>query len=183
MKSLNQSLGQSGASLIEVLVALLIISIGLLGIAKTQALSLSNTKTAGSRSIASIHAASMASAMYANKFYWGGGLAPASVSVIGSITDPSATDISDSTLNSKNADCVTNSCDPAQIAAYDMRYWGSYLAQQLPAGVGSVACTTTVGVVSCSIQVQWAETYISLSESTRGTQQAATQTLTLLVQP
>lgn len=183
MKTIKQHLVQSGASLIEVLVSLLIISVGLLGIAKTQALSLGNTKTASSRSIASIHAASMASAMYANKFYWGGGLAPTSVSVIGSITNPTSTAISDSTLNGKTADCVSVSCDPAQMAAYDLRYWGSYLAQQLPSGVGTVACTTTVGVVSCTIQVQWAETYISISESSRGTQQTATQTLTLLVQP
>ena len=57
----------TGFSLIEVLVALMVISVGLLGIAKMQALSQSNTQTSGSRAIASILSASLASAMHANK--------------------------------------------------------------------------------------------------------------------
>ena len=181
MKTINQTSVQAGASLLEVLVALLIISVGLLGIAKTQALSLSNTKTASSRSIASIHAASMASAMHANKFYWAGGLAPALVNVTGSAGDPAATTVSDATLSGKSTNCLSASCLPVEIAAYDLRFWGSAMAQQLPAGAGSVACTTTVGLVSCTIQVQWKEMYIGLNQSTNG--QTATQTLTLLVQP
>ena len=183
MKLNNQTTVQAGASLLEVLVALLIISVGLLGIAKTQALSLGNTKTASSRSIAAIQAASMASAMHANKFYWAGGLAPAIVSITGSTGGPSASTVSDATLSGKSTDCLSASCDPSEMAAYDLRFWGSYMAQQLPAGAGSVQCTTIVDLVNCTIQVQWTEKYISLNQSTNGAQQTATQILTLLVQP
>src|SRR6201987_2468405 len=61
-----------GFSLVEVLVAVVVICTGLLGIAKLQALSLSNTSTARLRSLAALEAASLASAMHSNRQYWAG---------------------------------------------------------------------------------------------------------------
>jgi len=174
---------QSGSSLIEVLVALLVISVGLLGIAKTQALSLGNTKTASSRSVASIHAASLASAMHANKSYWAAGLAPATVTVTGAASSPDDTVISDSTLAGYTTDCVAGSCTPVEMAAYDLRHWGRDMALHLPAAKGTVACSMQVGAVNCTVQVEWAETYISIVAAASSAQQTATQTYTLLVQP
>ncbi len=174
---------ENGSSLLEVLVALLLISVGLLGIAKTQALSIGNTKTARSRSIASIHAASLASAMHSNTSYWAAGLAPAKVTVAGVAAAPTNTVISDATLNGNTTDCVSNSCTPVQMAAYDLRQWGSDIAQQLPSSQGTVACSMQVGAINCTVQIQWAETYISLLSVASGSKQSATQTYTLLVQP
>src|SRR5579862_6704677 len=59
-----------GFSLIEVLVALIIIGVGMLGIAKIQALAYASTGTAAARSIAAIEASSLAAAMRANRDYW-----------------------------------------------------------------------------------------------------------------
>src|ERR1700756_1191655 len=70
-----------GFSLIEVMVALIIISVGLLGIAKMQALALASTGTARLRALASIEAASLASIMHSDRAYWAAG--PASVTVTG----------------------------------------------------------------------------------------------------
>lgn len=177
MTSAPFSSRQSGFSLIEVMVALLIISIGLLGVAKMQALAIGNTKTASSRSIAAIHAASLSSAMHANKAYWAAGLAPSSVQVNGTV-------LTDSTLGGQATDCVSSSCTAVQMAGYDLKSWGTAL-QQLPSGAGGVTCSTAVGLpIVCSVTVSWAEKYIGLNQATLTTsQQTSTQSLVLLVQP
>src|SRR5579871_1202658 len=59
-----------GFSVLEVMVALIIISVGLLGIAKMQALAIASTTTSRTRSIAALEAASLASAMRADRAYW-----------------------------------------------------------------------------------------------------------------
>ncbi|MGC1459686.1 MAG: prepilin-type N-terminal cleavage/methylation domain-containing protein, partial [Steroidobacteraceae bacterium] len=51
---------QRGFSLIEVMVAVIIIAVGMLGIAKMQALGLSTTESSGVRSLVAIEAASLA---------------------------------------------------------------------------------------------------------------------------
>jgi len=68
MKQLRSDI--QGFSLIEVLVALVIIGVGMLGIAKIQALAYSSTATASLRSLAAIEASSLAAAMRANQNYW-----------------------------------------------------------------------------------------------------------------
>jgi len=70
MKRVSANAGARGFSLIEVMVAVIVICVGMLGIAKMQALSLSNTTTARLRSLAAIEAASLASAMHSNRQYW-----------------------------------------------------------------------------------------------------------------
>ena len=47
---------RAGVALIEVMISLLIVSVGLLGIAKMHALAIGNTQVAGSRALASIYA-------------------------------------------------------------------------------------------------------------------------------
>ena len=61
-----------GVSLLEVLIALVVISIGLLGIAKMQALAIASTRVSSMRSLISIEASSLASAIHANRLYWTG---------------------------------------------------------------------------------------------------------------
>src|ERR1700733_15964795 len=70
MKPLRVPVTTRGFSLIEVMVAILIISIGLLGVAKMQALSLSNTGNSRLRALAAVEAGSIASMMQADRGYW-----------------------------------------------------------------------------------------------------------------
>jgi len=65
-----------GFSLVEVMVAVVVICVGLLGIAKMQALALSNTTTSRLRALAAIEAAGLASAMHSNREYWSGATPP-----------------------------------------------------------------------------------------------------------
>ena len=88
-----------GFTLVEVLVALLIISIGLLGIAKMQALALSNTNGGRLRALAAIEADSLNTTMTTERNYWGTFTTAQSITVTGANGSSTVTSTSDSTLN------------------------------------------------------------------------------------
>ena len=178
-----------GYALIEVMISLVIVSVGLLGIAKMFALALGNTQVSGSRALAAIYAGSLSSAMHANRAFWQKGLAPASVTV--TVTPTTTASLSDSTLNSQTALCsydATKSpnpyCNPAELASADLKTWGNSL-KPLPGGTGQVNCTTVTSVpITCTITITWNEKYAGLNTSTLdASQQRATKTLTTVVQP
>jgi type IV pilus assembly protein PilV len=168
----------AGFSLVEVMVALVVVSIGLLGLAKMETLGLSAT-TASSRSIAAIEASGMAAAMHANPGYWASGSAPATTVVAAS------NNFSGSTA------CLTpgtNSCTPQQMANYDMEQWAVSLQAVLPGYYATIACTTTLNIpVTCTIQIQWSENGVAVNsqQTNIGTLAGTvtTPTYTLFVQP
>lgn len=173
----------TGFSLVEVMVALVVVSIGLLGLAKMESLALSSTSVAGSRSIAAIQASSLAAAMHANPGYWAAGVAPASTSIsyIGgvlTITDPGLAAASSCLV------AGATSCVPAAMAAYDVQQWAAAVKSVLPGYLATVTCTTTVGIaVTCNIQIQWSEN--AVAGNTQQTNMAGLNqpTYTLFVQP
>jgi type IV pilus assembly protein PilV len=137
-----------GFSLIEVLVALAIITAGLLGIAGMQALAIGGTQTSRTESLVAVAAQSLAGAMQANSGYWLAGLFPAGAfTVTGSA-------ISDSTLNSQNTNCVSSSCTPGQMAGYDLQQWGTNLQTLIPSAAGTITCQAASPSV-CTITVNW----------------------------
>lgn len=173
----------AGFSLIEVMVALVIVSIGLLGLAKMESLALSSTSVAGSRAIAAIEASSLASAMHANPGFWAAGLAPATATINYSGGAFTITDSGNSGLAGTKA-CLTagtNSCTPAQMAAYDFQSWAVDLTKVLPAPLGTVTCSVTGFPVVCTVQIQWAET--AVAGNAQQTLALAAPTYTLFVQP
>ena len=170
---------RAGFSLIEVMITLAIMAVGLLGVAKMQALAIGNTKTAGSRALAAIHAAGMASAMHANKAYWAARLAPADVTVKSNV-------LSNATLQAQSTDCVSSNCTPVQMAAYDLKLWGTALTRQLPGGTGALACPVVVSPtqVECTLTVSWSERHVGVNPAILdAAKQETTQSLVLLVQP
>jgi type IV pilus assembly protein PilV len=159
MRSLNDTSvygypGAAGFSLIEVMVALIVMSVGLLGIAKMQALALSSTTSARIRSIAALEASSLASTMSADRAYW------ANVTVDPGVTlsATGAVTANDAALQ-PNATCP---CTPPQIAFNDLSDWAADLNLQLPNVQGSVSCAPlipppTPTPVSCTISLNWTE--------------------------
>jgi type IV pilus assembly protein PilV len=128
-----------GISLIEMLVALLVLSFGLLGLAGLQATSLRNNTSALFRSQANAVAFDIMDRMRANKIaaVCNGAYATA----IGTIEDNTAT-----------------------IPKRDLTEWKGSLAQ-LPAGDGAVACALIPGAgcpltprAVCTVTVQWDDT-------------------------
>ncbi len=144
----------AGFSLVEVLVALIVMSVGLLGIAKMQALALSNTTSARMRSLAALEAASLASTMSADRAYW------ANVTVDPAVTFSAGaiTATGDATLQ-LNAACP---CTPPQIAFNDLSAWVADLNLQLPNAGGTVSCSLPPAggpptPISCTISLSWTE--------------------------
>ena len=170
-----------GFSLVEVMVALVVISIGLLGIAKMQAMAYATTSSAGLRSLAAIEAASLASSMRANRPYWATGAAPVTITITG-------TTISDATLaaTATAPDYCTpaNSapCNPATLAAYDLNRWVTALNALLPNPTATISCPTVVTPINCTIQVNWDEKIVAVNTQGAGPAMQA-PTYVLYVEP
>jgi type IV pilus assembly protein PilV len=182
MKLRNGSAWQQGGfSLVEVMVALLVISIGMLGIAKMQALALSSTGTAKMRSLASIEAASLASTIHADRSYW----AYITNTLIVTVSSAGAVaSTQDSTLNStagagRPTPCTAvppaTPCTAAKIAAQDLGDWADGIIGILPPNSSStITCRppSATLTVECSIAITWTENVVT---SDVGQSSSATQ--------
>ena len=123
----------NGFTLLEVLIALVIFSFGLLALAALMAKGLQYNTSALHRSYASAQAYDIADRMRANRLGITAGNYD-SISGVGS--DPG---------------CIATGCTPAQMAQYDGWAWNSANAALLPSGSGSV---TTDGT-TYTITVTW----------------------------
>jgi len=172
-----------GFSLIEVLVALIIIGVGMLGIAKIQALAYASTGTAALRSLAAIEASSLASAMRANRSYWSVAAANAQQTIqIASATITSSTDVTLTGIdNCYNVVCGSNNL----VAAYDLQQWAKSLNTLLPGDTATVICyppTTANYPVGCTILVSWLERNTAINSQSAGNIMAL-PSYTLYVEP
>lgn len=182
-----------GFSLIEMLVALLVISIGLLGIAKMQALALSNTSGGRLRAVAAIEAGGLVSVIASDRNYWGTLPSALSITVAKGSSAPT---ISGSTALASTSSCnVADSgniapCTATQMAAYDLNSWAGEF-QNVMNGLGAgnyfaqVTCNAyTKGVtqVTCQVTVNWTEQNV-LANSTQSTTGMAAPSYTLYINP
>ena len=109
-----------GFSMVEVLVAVIIIAIGMLGVAKLQAVAMSSTGVARMRSLAAIEAASLADAMHANRGYWAAATAPTFTVANSVIT------VNSGTLNTAALSCTSGGsgsapCSNVQLGSADVQ--------------------------------------------------------------
>lgn len=176
--------------MLEVLVTLVIISVGLLGLAGMQAVAVGNSGAARSNSVAAMLAGSLAASISTNKSYWGGtnagvssGFTPvASVTASGTTLTPA--------IVSSSTDCTTQSCAADEMADYDLRTWSSQLAQLLPGGKGEVKCVQNPHTSAaqdtrylCVINISWHEKPLKSATDQHSSTPASTrQTYTLVVQ-
>jgi type IV pilus assembly protein PilV len=162
-----------GFSLIEVMVALIIIAVGMLGIAKMQALALSTTESSGVRSLVAIEAASLAATMHTNRDYWVSG-PPAPITNIGITTATARTPtITIDTFPGTQNCATTSACTAPQVAAYDVQQWAAALAAVVPAAAVVIACPQNVTPVACTIQISYQETVTSTNNATAAASSAA----------
>lgn len=132
---------QRGSTLIEVLVAILILSIGLLGIAGLQASSLRFSQGGWARAAVATSLSDMAERVRTN---------PDSTDTAYQLT---ATYAAQRTAIDTNAvtsakDCeAVATCTPAEMADYQLAQWRLALARDLPGGAGYVTGTRSTGYV------------------------------------
>ena len=158
----------TGFSLVEVMVALIVMSVGLLGIAKMQALALSSTTTARMRSLVALEAASLASTMRADRAYWSLETAnPLIVNInAGAVTANDTTLQTAITLESGATPCAS-ACAPTLIAVNDLQEWASELNSLAPGATSVVTCTPPPAAtpsstpVSCQIVISWTEKLVA----------------------
>lgn len=156
-----------GFSLIEVMIALIIIAVGMLGIAKMQALALSTTESSGSRSLVAIEAASLAATMHTNRDFWLAGPPPPVTNITVAPTGPgtNSVNIDVSTLQAVQTCASATPCTAVQVAAYDLQEWGRALAQVVPAALTTITCNSATPI-SCTITITWQETVTSTNNAT-----------------
>lgn len=162
---------QSGFSMVEILVTVVVVSVALLGVAKMQAASVSNTQVARMRSLVALQAESLASLMHGNAAFWGGTTAPTSLSATGA-----------GTAAAKN--CASVTCVPAEMYAYDWANWVAGINSQIPTYAATVACTPAATPVTCLITITWTEKSVAINSSAASAAvQQTSQPYTLLVTP
>lgn len=158
---------QTGFTLIEILVALLVITIGLLGVAMLQGVGVNNSHISYVRSVASIHVQNMAERMRANisavdaNDYAGNVASPTiDYATITTTFDCRPDDSTKPAFTGANT-----ACTPAQQAQADAVHWLASIGTDLPSGTGQVTCNDidTTDANPCSvgsthtITVNWRE--------------------------
>ena len=127
----------NGFSLIEVLIAIVVLSIGLLGLAGLQTASLKSNNSAYQRSQASIMANEILDRMRANRVGIQAGFYNDPYSG-GAPSDPG---------------CSTSGCSVGNMAQYDVFYWETNLGNTLPSGQGAITGNGSGSVFT--ITVMW----------------------------
>jgi type IV pilus assembly protein PilV len=176
-----------GFSLIEIMVAVVVICVGLLGIAKMQALAVSSTTTARLRAMAAFQAASLASAMHSNRVFWASAAAVASSPM--TITFPGAAPLNGVTITpagfaqadtacivtvaTANAACGT-AAGAQTLAGFDLQRWGEALVPPggislLPNLTTQITCQGAIQPASCIIQMWWTEQTGTINSSEQST--------------
>lgn len=136
----------AGFTLIEILISVVVLAIGLLGMAALQMNGLRNNQSAYFRAQATQLAYDMADRMRTN-------IVEARDAASGGTYNNGA-----STPNN----CATGACTTAQMTGYDFSQWNAELAAQLPSGTGRVCIDGTPNDDACdnvgtvyAIKVWW----------------------------
>lgn len=196
-----------GFSLIEVMVALIIICVGLLGIAKLEALMLSSTGTSRLRALIALQAESLADSMHANRDFWDGSSTYWNISSAGPLSvtntqNPGANPLLASTNSNlqtamANAQpdaeesppgniCLDAACNSVQIAGDDVAEWAQNLYGVVQTSTSTIGCSAVNNITTCTITVQWNENTVAANsqEAAAGAPAAfKQQTYTLVVEP
>jgi type IV pilus assembly protein PilV len=126
---------QRGYTLVEVMITVLILSIGLAALGLLQVLTVQNTYNSNNRALAVMSAESMADRIRANVLGY----------ELGAYTDLQ-------TPINGGPECTdTSPCDPIAIAQTEFANWNAELAQNLPQGMGIVCMDGNDGDINDGI--------------------------------
>ena len=147
----NKTQGR-GFSLVEVLVALLVLSIGLLGLAALQTTSMQYNTGSYFRTQATFLAYDIIDRMRANN-----------AAVVDS--DGNGYDQPTSSAVTVTVNCDTSSCTSAQLATYDVRKWYDRAVATLPNATVTPPTININSTNSVTITIRWMERDLSMSQT------------------
>jgi type IV pilus assembly protein PilV len=174
---------QRGFTLLEVMVALFVLSVGLLGVLKLETVAYASTNVAAKRSLAALEASSLAASMHVNRGYW---TTPDPAAATITVTGPLVAVTSNAPLlggvigAAQVCTSTTVPCLPLNMAAYDLQQWATALSGLLPNVTATVNCGTA-SPVSCMITITWNENAVAIN--TQETGALASPSYTLYVEP
>lgn len=122
-----------GFSLLELLIAVAILSVGLLGLAQMQTIGLRNSQSAYYRTQATLLAYDIADRIRTN--------AVSSAAYVSGIVDWSDVQNGAGAENQPTCDAVLSSCSPAALAANDISQWLASVNASLPLGSAQITYT------------------------------------------
>ncbi len=132
---------QSGITLLEVLIAVVILSIGVLGLAGLQFAGLRNGQQSYQRSQAVLLASEIADYMRASR----------DQAILGSYQVSAAP-------GAPAVNCDSVACTPAQLATFDVYQWYTQVTSLLPSGQATITCSTTCAAGDVqTVLIQWDE--------------------------
>lgn len=147
---MSNKLRQQGLTMLEVLITIVIVSIGLLGIAGMLFKSINAGAVSTARSIAVMQANEMADHMRAN---------------VAGIRDGNYSTLAYTAVSSCASTCLAGKCTAAEQATLDFCLWNAQNQRVLPLGRGAVqlradlgaGCATSQNFCAYDITVSWDE--------------------------
>jgi len=185
--------------MVELLITILIVTVGILGLAKMQATAVSNTAVSRTRALMTYQAESLAGMIRSNRSFWvtSGNVAtwPAfDVSTAGVATQTGMTSVTT---------CVGASvtCTPAQLAYDDLmnstygwaaKFNDGTTASAFPGASAKIACVSASGGACAAnptsphgydITLTWNQKLVAMSKTTQTTQTSTPVSMVMHVQP
>jgi type IV pilus assembly protein PilV len=163
-----------GFSLLEVMIALVVLCVGLLGILKLEAAAVSSTTVASQRSLAALEAASLAASMHVNRGYWANpDPSGATIKVTGTTATVTAGAPNLATALAAVQVCTSTAtpCLVTNMAAYDLQQWATVLNPMLFNYTALINCGT-VAPVSCIVNITWSENAVAINAQEAAAQAA-----------
>ena len=142
MKATDFVASQKGVGLIEVLVALLVLSVGLLGLASLQITALKFNQSAFFRTHATILTYDVLDRMRGN--------------LDQALTTTDYT-VDYGTTPTAGTNCDAAACTSGAMADFDLNYWKGELAERLPGGDGEISYTVSGNTRIYEIRTHWTD--------------------------
>lgn len=139
-----------GFTIVEVLISLLILSVGLMGLATLQVVGLQNTQGGAQRAQAANLAYDITDRMRTNP----AAVTAGSYNVAAPVGAPNPAPI-------VMVDCfgAAANCSTAQMAAHDLGQWQTQLGAYLNNGTGAIATVDNGTTTQVTVTIQWADAY------------------------
>lgn len=190
-------LRQGGFTLLELLVTILIVTVGLLGLAKMQAAAISNSSVSRTRALMTFQAESLAGMIRANKNFWVTSGSTTTwpqfqVSKAGAVTN-----VGMNKLGSTGS-CLGATCTPDQLAWDDMYTWAAAFNDgtansAFPNASASIVCVPAPPATACAanpvtpngydITLTWDQKLVAINKSTVNSTPTQSVSMVMHVQP